>query len=92
MGNLTGTIASAPIDNIWSSISNLSNKAKLELIKRLSESMLRSANIGNSEVRKRERFLSLAGAWNDDPKADEMDKAALSARNEIMDTRNISFD
>ena len=89
MSNMYGTIAPMPIDDIWHSISNLSNNAKVELIKRLSESILSS----NSKPVKseREKFLSLAGAWNDDAKADDMDKAALSLRNDKI-TRNLFFD
>lgn len=90
MRNSVDTVCSVPADNIWLSISGLSSKAKIELIRRISESLLdtKDKNLKNDS---RNRFLALAGSWNDDADSEKMDHAALGLR-DCKISRDFSFD
>lgn len=90
MRNYVGTTGLKPADNIWLEISGLSNNAKIELIKRISESLLNGNDAALRKDRKN-RFLALAGSWNDDAYSDKMDRAALSLRDGKIN-REFSFD
>ena len=83
------TISTSALDSIWAEISKLNDNIKIELINRISSSMLHHSNT-NEKKMKKERFLSLAGAWNDDKDGDAMDKAALDRNS--PETRNYLFD
>lgn len=83
------SLPTSPIDVLWGSISHLSDRVKIQLIGRLSDSLLHS-DAEKSKKDARNSFLALAGSWNDDAKADDMDKAALDRHSTPL-TRNFDF-
>lgn len=81
----TAAISSSPIDSIWRQINKMSDTLKIQLINKISASLLHK-DIADTKVSKKEEFLALAGSWNDDVNAEAMDRAALSRETEV--TRN----
>lgn len=89
MSNVTNAWQASPIEVLWKEISHLSDTVKIQLIGRISESLLRDDAAKKKAAR--DSFLSLAGSWNEDVKAAEMDKAAMDRHGATL-TRNFSFD
>jgi hypothetical protein len=85
----TATLSTSPVDSVWRQINKMSDTLKIQLINKISASLLHK-EATESKVNKKERFLALAGSWNDDAKAEAMDRAALSRETEV--TRNFNFD
>ena len=81
----TATLSTSPVDSVWRQINKMSDTLKIQLINKISASLLHK-EATESKVNKKERFLALAGSWNDDAKAEAMDRAALSRETEV--TRN----
>lgn len=79
----------SPIDALWRNLSSLSDSIKVQLICRLSESLLHKPEVKDDTVR--QSVMALAGAWNDDEDSEAMDEAALN-RHSTATTRNFNFD
>ena len=63
-------------DYYFSMLDSLSRKAKLYLVKRLTDSLLGTteATVTDTEAEKDKSFHNLAGIWADDPEAEQMEK------------------
>ncbi|MGN1255318.1 MAG: hypothetical protein ACI4T9_12115 [Prevotella sp.] len=85
----TAAISSSPIDSIWRQINKMNDTLKIQLINKISASLLHK-DIADNKVNKKEKFLALAGSWNDDANAEAVDRAALNRETEV--TRNFNFD
>lgn len=75
-------------------LDTLSQKAKLYLVKKLTESLWGSASIpaATDAADQDEAFRRLAGTWADDPEAEAMTEAVHQARTTHQTRQLIPFD
>lgn len=69
-------------DYYFSMLDSLSKKAKLYLVKRLTESILGTTELAQTgtEAEKDKSFHNLAGIWADDPDAEHIEEAISNSR------------
>lgn len=81
-------------DYCFSMINSLNDKAKLYLVNKLTESLMKSADsiVKVNESEKDEELAKLAGIWANDPEADMMAEAILTGRRSNMTRELIPFD
>jgi hypothetical protein len=75
-------------DYYFSILNSLSDKAKLYLVNKLTESLINSAD----EAEKDNAFHKLAGIWANDPDIDRIEKSVLTGRRSNKTRNLIPFD
>lgn len=81
-------------DYYFSMLNALSSEAKLYLMKRLADSLLKMKNVSelSDEAEKDAIFYNLAGVWANDPEADEMASLIRDGRISHHTRNMVSFD
>ncbi len=77
-----------------SMLSSLSDKAKLYLVNKLTESLMKSADKTEEtkEIEKDESLRRLAGIWRNDPDAEIIEEAILKGRRSNKTRKLIPFE
>lgn len=81
-------------DYYFPMLNTLSRKAKLYLVKKLTDSLLSDEALSAPahEDDKKKIFNEVAGAWADDPEADMMENEIRNARTSDTTRKIVSFD
>ncbi|MEL5895420.1 hypothetical protein AAE250_18230 [Bacteroides sp. GD17] len=81
-------------DYYFSMLNSLSDKAKLYLVNKLTESLMKSVGKAEeaTETKKDEALRKLAGVWTNDPDAEAMEKAIRTGRRSNKTRKITSFD
>lgn len=81
-------------DYYFSTLNSLSDKAKLYLVNKLTESLINSADKTEKikEAEKDNAFHKLAGIWANDPDIDRIEKSVLTGRRSNKTRNLIPFD
>ena len=81
-------------DYYFPMLNSLSSKAKLYLVRKLTDSLLKDKSMSTQSVEEERlaAFRKLAGAWADDPEGEAMEREIRDGRTSNKTREIISFD